>query len=330
MISVAMTTYNGENYILEQLQSILSQEQSVDEIVICDDGSSDNTCQMIEDYISSNRLSHVHLVKNKTNLGYKRNFIKAMMLCHGDFVFLSDQDDIWLPNKVKRMMEAMKDERVKVLASSFECVDAQGSALRERRENRLNNDGLYKVRIVQEGECISIPFKELLRENYFQGASLCIRKELVKEICQSYQDYITHDWFINLWAAKYNGMYLLNEVLFQYRIHEQNNLGIPVLNHSFIEWFKQANRFEKRALAFKTSSLFLSQMEQENDSFYLENQIEMQEYRQLFDSCLEILEKKQILKMIKMNRNNLYIYFRNKKTRIMDLLFVITHKGRRT
>lgn len=328
MISVALTTYNGSEFILEQLESILKQTLPVDEVIICDDVSKDDTCLKIEKYLLEHQISNVSLIKNEKNLGYKRNFIKAMMLCHGDFVLLSDQDDIWLPNKVQRMIETMKKDEIKVLASSFECVNTKGNPLYEREEGTYHNDGLYKLQPLKSKECIKISFKELLRENYFQGASLCIRKEVVKEVCETFQDYITHDWFINFCGAKYEGMYFLNEVLFQYRIHEKNNLGIPVLNNSLVSWFKQANQQEKRTLAFKTSSQYIQQIRESNDPYYQKNKQELDSYDQLFKNCLAILEKKQILKMIKMNQSDLYKYFRNKKTRIMDFIFVFTHKGR--
>ena len=86
MISVAMTSYNGEKYIEEQIESILNQTVKIDEIIIVDDGSIDGTIDLIKKY-------DVTLVQNEKNIGYKENFKKAMSLCHGDIIFLCDQDD---------------------------------------------------------------------------------------------------------------------------------------------------------------------------------------------------------------------------------------------
>ena len=87
MISVAMTTFNGEKYIEKQIESILNQSLSVDEIIICDDGSTDNTIELMKKY-------NVQIIQNKKNLGYKLNFKKAMEKCKGDYIFLCDQDAV--------------------------------------------------------------------------------------------------------------------------------------------------------------------------------------------------------------------------------------------
>ena len=87
MISVAMTSYNGEKYIQKQLDSILNQTLKVDEIIICDDGSTDRTVEILKQY-------PVTLYQNEKNLGYRLNFKKAMELCSGDFVFLCISDKI--------------------------------------------------------------------------------------------------------------------------------------------------------------------------------------------------------------------------------------------
>ena len=100
MISVAMCTYNGEKYIQEQLESIIYQSVPPDEIVICDDCSNDATLEIVKDILNSYD-GIVQLVSNKHNLGYRKNFEKAISLCHGDIIFLSDQDDVWSSNKIE-------------------------------------------------------------------------------------------------------------------------------------------------------------------------------------------------------------------------------------
>lgn len=94
MNSVAMCTYNGEKYIKEQLESIIHQTLPPDEIIICDDGSNDHTISAIKETMRVWRGSWM-LVQNEKNLGYKKNFQKAISLCQGDIIYLSDQDDVW-------------------------------------------------------------------------------------------------------------------------------------------------------------------------------------------------------------------------------------------
>ena len=101
MISVAMATYNGEKFIREQLDSILAQTITDWELIVCDDVSTDSTIAILEEY--ANKDGRIQIHKNKVNLGFKRNFEKAISLCSGDYIALCDQDDIWKHDKVEKM-----------------------------------------------------------------------------------------------------------------------------------------------------------------------------------------------------------------------------------
>lgn len=103
-VSVAMCTYNGAQYIEEQLLSILHQSVPVDEIVICDDGSTDETIEIIK-RIKRDAAIPISIHINEPHLGVNLNFEKAIKLCHGDIIFLSDQDDIWEENKVDTIID---------------------------------------------------------------------------------------------------------------------------------------------------------------------------------------------------------------------------------
>jgi len=97
-----MCTYNGVRFLPEQLRSIAAQSVPVQEIVICDDCSEDETCGIIESF-SREHPGLVRFQRNSTRLGGSQNFAQAISLCQGDIIFLSDQDDVWLPTKVERM-----------------------------------------------------------------------------------------------------------------------------------------------------------------------------------------------------------------------------------
>jgi glycosyltransferase involved in cell wall biosynthesis len=102
--SVAICTFNGEKYIKAQLESILNQTLAIDEIIICDDGSNDKTIAIIE-LIQIENPNKISLYKNKVNLGSTKNFEKAISICTGYYIFLSDQDDIWKENKVEKVIQ---------------------------------------------------------------------------------------------------------------------------------------------------------------------------------------------------------------------------------
>lgn len=128
-VSVIMPTYNGEKNIIDQLESIKNQERQPDEVLLCDDGSTDNTIKIVEEFIQSNQLDTWKLLINEKNIGWRENFIQLMHKATGDIIFFSDQDDIWYPHKIKNMSEKiMSDpENIKVLVSNYdELIEENG------------------------------------------------------------------------------------------------------------------------------------------------------------------------------------------------------------
>jgi glycosyltransferase involved in cell wall biosynthesis len=113
-ISIAMATYNGAEYIEEQLQSFIVQSRLPDELVVCDDGSSDTTIEILDRFKASAPFV-VRIFQNQDNLGHERNFGKAIDLCEGDLIFLSDQDDIWFPNKLAAVHDVFELEASAIL-----------------------------------------------------------------------------------------------------------------------------------------------------------------------------------------------------------------------
>ena len=108
-VSVAMCTYNGERYVEEQLMSFAAQTRLPDEIVICDDGSADDTIKIASE-ISEHLPFPVRIYENSENLGVTKNFEKALQLCVGDIIFFSDQDDILMPEKIETIIEEFRNE----------------------------------------------------------------------------------------------------------------------------------------------------------------------------------------------------------------------------
>ena len=102
MISIAMATYNGEKYLREQIDSILNQTIQDFELIVCDDCSTDTTWNILQDYQSQDR--RIKCYRNEENLGFKKNFEKAIGLCTGEYIALSDQDDIWLPEHLEKLV----------------------------------------------------------------------------------------------------------------------------------------------------------------------------------------------------------------------------------
>lgn len=108
-VSVAMATYNGRRYLPEQLASLVAQKRRPDELVVCDDLSGDGTVELLEEFARTAPFA-VRIHRNERNLGVLRNFEKALSLCEGDFVFLSDQDDVWLPEKIDEVVRLFESK----------------------------------------------------------------------------------------------------------------------------------------------------------------------------------------------------------------------------
>lgn len=104
-ISIAMATYNGERFLMEQLESLVAQSKKPDELVVCDDGSTDSTLTILEQFAAKAPFP-VHVHRNSEKLGYRANFMKAAQLCTGDYIAFCDQDDVWFPEKLKQCLDA--------------------------------------------------------------------------------------------------------------------------------------------------------------------------------------------------------------------------------
>lgn len=316
MISVAMTTYNGEKYLRKQIESVLNQTQKVDEIIVCDDGSTDNTIKILNDY-------PVKVYLNSQNLGYKLNFKKAMELCNGDYIFLCDQDDVWEENKVEEMLKIMQsNDAIHVLASSFTYIEGNDKIIETKNERNHSNNNLYP-KDVKGNELVSVLFDEYLSGNYFQGCSLVMDRWIKDLVLKDFDTRIPHDWLISMVAASYDGMYFYNKSLFKYRIHEQNTLGIESLNQSTKDHFKSALILNVRLQDAKDALVVLDILSRLNSVYYQKREKEFRNLSLFLVEHNDNLKNKRFFKLLKQNFNPFYGIIRTYKARIMDLFFCL-------
>ena len=125
MISVCMATYNGRRFIKEQILSILQQLSNQDELIITDDASIDDTEHLIQDFNDS----RIKFYKNTTRLGYIKNFELALSKSSGEIIFLSDQDDIWLPEKISRMCQIIENNDCSAVVCNAQVINADGTTI---------------------------------------------------------------------------------------------------------------------------------------------------------------------------------------------------------
>jgi glycosyltransferase involved in cell wall biosynthesis len=214
-LSIAMCTYNGDVYLKEQLESIAAQTRTPDELVITDDGSTDDTLRLIEEFAVTAGFP-VRLSVNESNLGTAKNFEKAIRLCRGDVIVLSDQDDVWHTDKlesVERIFEAKP--QLSLVFSNAEIVDETLRLFDKTLFDWVHFDG-EKQRMVKSGRALDLQ----LRENLVLGATVAFRatlKELVLPI--SGNGPLVHDGWIVLLIAAVGEIDFINRPLLKYRQH---------------------------------------------------------------------------------------------------------------
>lgn len=219
-ISVALCTYNGSRFLREQLESIAHQSRLPDEIVIVDDGSTDESVTIANEFAKTSLVS-VAIHANDVNLGSTRNFARAIKLCSGDVIALSDQDDVWLPKKLERIStEFNSDPRVGMVFSNAMLADERLSPIGGNlwRESFRPRDRFA----FSQGQATDV----LLQYNVVTGATMAFRAALKPAILPIpiLAEFI-HDGWIALIAAMCSRVVALPENLINYRQHSEQQLG---------------------------------------------------------------------------------------------------------
>ena len=208
-ISIAMATYNGERYIREQLDSILAQTIPFDELIICDDVSSDNTWDILQEYATND--ARIKIFKNEHNLGFIKNFEKVLALCSGDYIALSDQDDIWLPEHLEILLNGIGRKLLAVGDAEIMTADGikTGHILSycENADYTPEND-LEKAYII------------FFYHGCYQGASMLMRKELLTKALPIPDGNVYHDVWLSALSCFYGGLQRIDDVITLYRRHE--------------------------------------------------------------------------------------------------------------
>jgi len=219
--SIAMCTYNGARHLREQLDSIAAQTRPPDELVICDDGSTDATRAIIRDFAASAAFPLYFLI-NEQNLGSTKNFERAIGFCVGDYIALSDQDDVWLPGKLAQLeAEFDRAPNIGLIFTDAEVVDEDtrpaGYTLWEKLP--LGPDERRRLRA---GKGID----ELLEGSTVTGATMAFRarfKELVLPIPNDLA--IIHDAWITILVAAVSEVLPFAVPLIRYRQHGGQQVG---------------------------------------------------------------------------------------------------------
>ncbi|MGF1803536.1 glycosyltransferase family 2 protein [Vibrio gigantis] len=203
-VSVALAVYNGECFLSEQLDSILLQLGEGDEVVISYDKSTDNTLSLLQKYAQNDK--RINIFFNDTP-GVVGNFSNAIEHCKNEYIFLSDQDDIWLPGKVEKVVSLFSSQSTLAVIHDYKLVD--------KDLNTLHESGF----VLRGGSCSVL--KNLVRLSYI-GCCMAFRNNAKAAILPIATKERSHDWWIGTVLGMLGEVKLLEEPLILHRMHENN------------------------------------------------------------------------------------------------------------
>ena len=202
-VSVAMATYNGEKYIKKQIESIMDNLKENDELIISDDGSTDNTLEIIKKMMNFDK--RIRLINGPKN-GIKKNFENAIIYTTGDYIFLADQDDIWKENKVETVKKYLEKNLIVVHDSNVIDND-ENIVIESLFDYRKSGKGILKN----------------IYKNTYIGCCMAFKKELKNYILPIPNNVYMHDQWIGNIGELYGNSLFIKEKLIYYRRHENNN-----------------------------------------------------------------------------------------------------------
>jgi glycosyltransferase involved in cell wall biosynthesis len=213
LVSIILPTYNGELYLPQLLDTLMSQTYKNIEVIIVDDNSKDNTLEIIHKYLEKDK--RIKLFINKVNLGVNKNFEKGIRLAQGDCIFLCDQDDLWDGNKLEKMTHKIK-QGYDLVYCDLRVIDSRNRVISQSFHKLIGNNNMPSPDKA----------KYLLFRNVTNGCSICFSKNIIDDIIP-FPDYIIYDWWIMIKASILYKVGKINEQLMSYRIHDNNTLGFP-------------------------------------------------------------------------------------------------------
>lgn len=295
--SVALCTFNGEKYLRKQLDSILEQTVAVDEIVVCDDLSTDATLSILNQYKETfPNIFKIHA--NEKNLRSVKNFEKAISLCENEIVFLCDQDDMWVPEKVEVILNQFKiSPELQVIATNAFIINDD--------EDMLNVSTIYDIPSKTTKEMKEILF---FHQNFCTGATMAMRKEFADDLMPfPPENLFHHDEWIALKASLKNQLLFLNDRLIKYRIHQNQLVGGVIFSEQDLQ--KRLDKIELPAEEMNSKIIFSFLKKVKRKMLDIEK-FRTIEHQQFFDLMLkELKAKKEEISLIGHRKFKLLTFF---------------------
>lgn len=322
-ISIAMTTYNGEKFVEKQLLSLLNQTRKADEVIIRDDCSTDRTAEIVTDFIQKNSLENWNFSINKYNLGYKSNFYEAISQTTGDIIFLCDQDDIWKSEKLQLMEKVFaENKQIRSLNTTFEFIDNSNNVFTiSAKRNYINNNLIRSKKCNKTLVLTKFELLDICNFNITPGCCMAFTNEVKQIYLNKSNSVLIHDWEINFISATLNGLYFYNVPLTQYRIHDNNSVGLrEIIEKKDLRLIGLRSRLNKAKMIcehYKTFAMYI-------DLLNVADRKEFLKQREFVDKRRSVLESNSVIQLISLYKY--YKYYRRSITwqgRVSDFICAI-------
>jgi glycosyltransferase involved in cell wall biosynthesis len=255
LVSIAMATFNGARFLKEQLDSLAAQTYPHINIVVSDDGSTDDTCGIIKKY----RGPHsIFFSPNNRRSGYKSNFVTAVEKCTGKFIALADQDDIWAPHKIERLLSEIRENYL--IHSDVSRIDSEGTKVCD--SERRQRHGPFHERVFLDPEYHRLSL--LTRKSLCQGCTVLLDRRLLAHALPVPPWEEAHDIWFAFVAASLSAVRYLDEPLTAWRLHESNtsqvidtNIPRRVLRRTWINGLHRRAIYYRRAIELRRRGIKL-------------------------------------------------------------------------
>lgn len=233
-VNILMSTYNGEQFIAEQIESVQHQTYTDWNLFIRDDGSSDTTPEIIQEFVAKDSRIHFINAENRLNLGVIQNFYTLLQHEVADLYFFADQDDVWLPEKMSFMLEEAQKypaDKPLMIYTDLKVVDQDLNVLSESMIRSQSHHA--NTELVQE-----------LTENTVTGGVSMINHALA-QLWHGHEDILMHDWYLALLATAFGRLIYIDKPGELYRQHANNVLGARTLSKRVQKWLRPHLLFSK-------------------------------------------------------------------------------------
>lgn len=277
--TIILATYNGGRFIKQQLDSLRLQSLAPKEVLIVDDGSTDQTISIVQGYIEHYQLNHWQIIINEVNKGWRRNFVESISYASTEFVLFSDQDDIWQIDKAEKQLTVFEEQpQAKVVVTGYQVIGSQNELLHKKSfSHQIKN-----IRLNYRNYAVQSP-----------GCSYAIRKSFYETVRPYWHERMAHDAYFWWMGMLTESLIMIDEPLLLYRRHGNNVSG-------------NIQSREEVVKKIQENLIFIEKLQQANAAFnfiqlenlYIHNERYLKKYQQYFSVRKQAYTQRNYLKLV--------------------------------